>query len=788
MIFTKYSKIACGVALACALGACNPAGVVKDTAAEASQTPTQKQTAGTHKQNPVMDQFINELIAKMTMDEKIGQLNLLSSDWDKTGPSMSADYQQQIKAGKVGSVFNAYTADFTRSLQKVAVEQTRLGIPLLFGYDVIHGHRTIFPISLGEAASWDPAAVKTSARVAAAEASAEGLHWTFAPMLDISRDPRWGRISEGSGEDVYLGSVLAKARVQGFQGEDLHATDTLLACAKHYAAYGHAQAGRDYHSTDMSERELWDTYLPPFKATVDAGVGSFMTAFNDLNGVPATANSYLIQDILKQRWGFDGFVVTDYTSINELVPHGLAKDLSHAAQLAINAGVDMDMQGSVYSDHLPELVAQGKVTTAQIDEAVRRILQMKYKLGLFEDPYRYSDNERQQQQVYKAEHLEAARDVARKSFVLLKNDHKVLPLNASQSIALIGPLADSKTDMIGSWSAAGDRQTKPVTLREGLQQRLGADAKIYYAKGASYEFNDTDQSGFAEAIAAAKKADVILLAMGEKWDMTGEAASRVELGFPGTQDALMQELKKLGKPMVLVLMSGRPMTINWANDNLDGILHTWYAGTQGGHAIADVLYGDYNPSGKLPVTFPRHVGQIPIYYNMKNTGRPYEPAGQEQKYRSRYLDSSNLPLYPFGYGLSYSSFSYSPVSLNSNTLTPEGEITASVTVTNSTDRAGEEVVQLYIQDKTGSVTRPVRELKGFEKVQIGAKESKTVQFSIKAADLAFYDLSMNYTAEAGEFNLFIGGDSTTSNKASFNLTESVKLGSAVAQRYSSITP
>lgn len=779
MTFIKYSKIACAVAFACTLGACNLAAV-SDTTTDARQAPT----VSADKQNPAMDQFINELMAKMTIEEKVGQLNLLSSDWDKTGPSMSADYQQQIKAGKVGSVFNAYTADFTRTLQKVAVEQTRLGIPLLFGYDVIHGHRTIFPISLGEAASWDPAAVKTSARIAAAEASAEGLHWTFAPMLDISRDPRWGRISEGSGEDVFLSSVLAKARVLGFQGDDLYATDTLLACAKHYAAYGQSQAGRDYHSTDMSERELWETYLPPFKATVDAGVGSFMTAFNDLNGVPATANNYLIQDILKQRWGFDGFVVTDYTSINELVPHGLAEDLSHAAQLAINAGVDMDMQGSVYSDYLPELLSQGKVTEQQIDQAVRRILQMKYKLGLFEDPYRYSDNTRQQQQVYKAEYLEAARDVARKSFVLLKNDNKVLPLNAGQSIALIGPLADSKTDMIGSWSAAGDRYTKPVTLREGLQQRLGADAKIYYAKGAGYEFNDTDQSGFAKAIAAAKKADVILLAMGEKWDMTGEAASRVELGFPGTQEALMHELKKLGKPMVLVLMSGRPMTINWANDNLDGILHTWYAGTQGGHAIADVLYGDYNPSGKLPVTFPRHVGQIPIYYNMKSTGRPYEPAGQEQKYRSRYLDSSNLPLYPFGYGLSYTSFAYSAVTLSSAQLSPEGEITASVTLTNTGDRAGEEVVQLYIQDKTGSVTRPVRELKGFEKVQLGAKESKTVQFSIKAADLAFYDLNMNYTAEAGEFNVFIGTDSTTVNQASFRLADTVKLHSALVLKQS----
>lgn len=779
MTFTTYSKIASAVVLALVLGACNPNTVPEITGS------VQQQTTGSATVAPVqhtaMDQFISELISKMSIEEKVGQLNLLSSDWDKTGPTLSADYQQQIKAGKVGAVFNAYTANFTRELQKVAVEQTRLGIPLLFGYDVIHGHRTIFPISLGEAASWDLNSVKASARVAATEASAEGLHWTFAPMVDISRDPRWGRISEGSGEDVFLATEIAKARVQGFQGDDLKATDTVLACAKHYAAYGQAQAGRDYHSTDMSERELWETYLPPFKATVDAGVGSFMTAFNDLNGVPATANQYLIKDILKQRWGFDGFVVTDYTSINELVPHGLAEDLSHAGQLALNAGVDMDMQGAVYSKHLPELLAQGKVSEAQLDQAVRRILEMKYKLGLFEDPYRYSDEQRQADQVYKAEHLEAARDGARKSFVLLKNHNKVLPLSTQQSIALIGPLADSKADMIGSWSAAGDRITKPVTLREALVARLGPDTPVHYVKGAGYEFTDSDQSGFAEAVAAAKKADVIILAMGEKWDMTGEAASRVELGFPGTQDALMKELKKLGKPMVLVLMSGRPMTINWANDNIDSILHTWYAGTQGGHAIADVLYGDYNPAGKLPVTFPCHVGQIPIYYNMKNTGRPYEPDGPEQKYRSRYLDSSNQPLYPFGFGLSYTSFTYSAVTLSSAQLSPTGEITASVTVSNTGDRAGEEVVQLYIQDKAGSVTRPVRELKGFRKIMLNQGESKTVQFSIKAADLAFYNLDMQYVAEAGEFNLFIGTDSTTANQATFRLTDTVQLQSAMAR-------
>ncbi|WP_337880071.1 beta-glucosidase BglX [Rheinheimera sp.] len=774
MTLSKFPLLACAISAALLTG-CTPADLPSAADASASRTPA-SQTALS--EDAAMQQFIRQLLAQMTLEEKIGQLNLLSSDWDKTGPSMSADYQQQIKAGQVGAVFNAYTADFTRQLQQIAVEQTRLGIPLLFGYDVIHGHRTIFPLSLGEAASWDPAAVQTSARVAAAEAAAEGIHWTYAPMVDISRDPRWGRISEGSGEDVYLGQVLAKARVQGFQGDDLKATDTLLACVKHFAVYGLAQAGRDYHSTDLSDRELWDTYLPPFKAALDAGAGCVMTSFNDLNGVPATANRYLMTDVLRGQWQYPGFVVTDYTAINELVPHGVAADLSQAAELAMQAGVDMDMQGSAFSQHLAELVSAGKVSMAQIDQAVSRVLAAKYRLGLFEDPYRYSDQQRQQAAVYKAEHLEAARDVARKSMVLLKNQNALLPLKAGQRIALIGPLADSKADMIGSWSAAGDRQHKPVTLLEGLRSRLGDTTQIYYAKGASYEFGATDRSGFSEAIAAAEQADVIVLAMGEKWDMTGEAASRVELDFPGTQQALMEELKKLGKPMVLVLMSGRPMTINWAQQHVDAILNSWYPGTQAGHAIADLLYGDYNPSGKLPVTYPAHVGQIPIYYNMKNTGRPYEPAGPEQKYRSRYLDASNQPLYPFGFGLSYTSFTYSAVSLSSNSLTPDGQITASVTLSNTGQRAGAEVVQLYVQDKVASVSRPLRELKGFQKVLLQPGEQKTVQFSLSAADLSFHNQAMQQVAEQGLFELFIGGDSTTSNKASLNLTETVRFGTA----------
>ncbi|NMH61488.1 beta-glucosidase BglX [Alteromonas ponticola] len=734
-----------------------------------------------------MDQFISELMAKMTTEEKIGQLNLLTSNWDTTGPTMSDDYLEQIKSGKVGAIFNAFTAKYTKELQRVAVEETRLGIPLLFGYDVIHGHRTIFPISLGEAASWDMDAIREGSRIAATEAAAEGIHWTFAPMIDISRDPRWGRVSEGSGEDVFLSTEIARARVQGFQGDDLKALDTVLACAKHYAAYGQAQAGRDYHTTNMSERELWDTYLPPFKATVDEGAASFMTAFNELNGIPATGSNFLLNDVLKTQWGFEGFVVTDYTAINEMVPHGFAADEKHAGELALNAGVDMDMQGSVFTSHLNESLEEGKVSIEKIDNAVRRILEMKYRLGLFEDPYRYSDEERQEQTIYKPEFIEAARDMARKSMVLLKNEQQVLPLKKSgQSIALIGPLADSKQDMIGSWSAAGERWNKPVTLFQGLKEKLGDQAKIHYAKGASYEFDAKGTEGFDEAIAAAKKSDVIVMAMGENWRMTGEAASRVDLDLPGNQQALMKELKKLGKPMVLVLMNGRPMTINWADENVDSILETWYAGTVGGHAIADVLFGDYNPSGKLPMTFPRAVGQVPIYYNMKNTGRPIKPEDPEQKYVSRYLNTPNTPLYPFGFGLSYTTFGYSDITLSADTLSSGASIKASVTVTNTGDYDGEEVVQLYIRDRVGSVTRPVKELKGFEKIMLAKGESRQVEFEIRPEQLAFHGADMSYGYESGEFDVYIGSSSTDVKQSSFTLTESKTLQPAKAPMWSSI--
>jgi beta-glucosidase len=727
-----------------------------------------------------MDRFVADLMSRMTLKEKIGQLNLLSSSWDVTGPMLREGYQDDVRAGNVGAIFNAHTAKYTRSLQKLAVEETRLGIPLLFGYDVIHGYKTIFPISLGEAASWDLAAIENAARVAAIEASAAGVHWTFAPMVDIARDARWGRISEGAGEDPYLGSEIARARVRGFQGNDLAAVDTVLATAKHYAAYGQAQAGRDYHTTDMSLRELWDTYLPPFRAASEAGVATYMTAFNELNGVPATANAYLLNEILKTRWRFEGFVVSDYTAVDELVPHGFARDQKHAAELAINAGVDMDMQGTSFMTHLAALSKAGRVSVDTIDEAVRRILEMKYRLGLFLDPYRYSDEEREKEAIYAEEHLEAARDTARKSIVLLKNERGLLPLETSDiSLAVIGPLADSKADMVGSWSAAGDREERPVSLLEGIKARLGESVDVHYEEGASYRFDPEEDTGaFDAALAAAGRADVIIAAMGESSEMTGEAASRTSLGLPGNQQELLIALRKLGKPVVLVLMNGRPLAIEWADENVHAILEAWFAGTEGGHAIADVLFGDYNPSGKLPVTFPRNVGQVPIHYNMKNTGRPYSPNDAEQKYRSRYLDSPNSPLYPFGYGLSYTIFEYSDLALDRTRLGADDNITVSVTVANTGEVDGEEVVQLYVRDLVGSVTRPVKELKGFRKILLESGESQVVRFELRPSDLAFHRQDMSYGAEAGEFRVFVGGNSEELLEANFRLTEDVVLSDA----------
>lgn len=701
-----------------------------------------------------VEQRVDSLLALMTLEEKIGQMTLFTSDWEMTGPTLRATYKEDIRKGKVGAIFNAHTAAYTRELQRIAVEETRLGIPLLFGYDVIHGYKTIFPIPLGEAASWDLSAIEQAARVAAVEAAASGLHWTFAPMVDIARDPRWGRISEGAGEDTYLGSLIAEARVKGFQGNGFANADAVLACAKHYAAYGAAQAGRDYHTVDMSEQMMREVYLPPFKAAADAGAWTFMTAFNEWHGIPASAHERLLKDILKWEWGYPGFVVTDYTSINEMVMHGYAADYKHAGELSVNAGVDMDMQGAVFYNHLAELVREGKVRESRIDDAVRRILRMKFMLGLFDDPYRFSDTEREKRLILAPEHLAAARDVARKSIVLLRNEKQLLPLSKTmKTIAVIGPLADSKKDMLGNWSAAGDAKDC-VTLLEGIRTKLQGSTQIIHEKGC--EVDNKDRAGFAKALAAAKKAEAIIVAVGEAGWMSGEAASRTDISLPGAQEDLVRALVATGKPVVVVLMNGRPLAIPWVAENVPAILETWFGGTQGGHAIADVLFGDYNPSGKLPVTFPRNVGQVPLFYNPKNTGRPMNP---NDKYTSKYLDVPNTPQWPFGFGLSYTKFEYSDLKTDKKQFDRNDVVTISVKISNSGSYAGEETVQLYVRDLLGSVTRPVRELKGFQKVFLKQGESKILQFKLSADDLRFYDADLRFRAEPGDFDLWVGGDS-----------------------------
>jgi beta-glucosidase len=737
----------------------------------------QQRSAGDAK----MEQFVNNLISKMTLDEKIGQLTQYTSDMASTGPTMRAGYRDDIQKGLVGSIFNAYTPAYTRQLQQMAVEHTRLKIPLIFGYDVIHGHKTIFPIPLGESCSWDLAAMEKSASIAAKEASADGLHWTFAPMVDIAHDPRWGRVAEGAGEDVWLGSKIAAARVKGFQGRAYDGT-TVMACAKHFAAYGAVTAGRDYNTVDISNRSLWETYFPPFKAAVDAGVGTFMTSFNEINGIPSTANKWLVDDVLKKQWGFKGFVVTDYTAIVEMVQHGNVANEKEAGEAAINAGIDMDMQGAVFHNYLKQSVAEGKVTVKTIDEAVRRILEAKYKLGLFADPYKYCNEERAKTEIMSQENLNAARHIAAESFVLLKNDQQVLPLKKSGTIALIGPLADDKRDMIGNWSGAGD-WTKSVPVLEGMKAAAGSNATILYAKGANITDDQSmikqmnDQGGnlvidnpdelLKAALETARKADVIVLTVGESQGMTGEATSKTNINIPENQRRLMSEIYALGKPVVLVLMNGRPLTLEWENAHFPAILETWFAGTEAGNAIADVLFGAYNPAGKLTMSFPRNVGQIPVYYSAKNTGRPADP---NNKYTSKYLDSPNDPLYPFGYGLSYTTFSYSKPTLDKTTIKPTDQLHVSVTVTNTGNYDGEEVVQLYIRDLVGSVTRPVKQLRGFQKIFLHKGESKTVTFVLTNEDLKFYDINMKYTSEPGDFKVFTGPNSRDVQEAGFKLT------------------
>lgn len=716
-------------------------------------------------------QFLRSLLQKMTLEEKIGQLNLLTSDMDVTGPFMKENYKQDILSGACGAIFNAYTPQYTRMLQDMALK-TRLKIPLLFGYDVIHGHKTIFPIPLGEACTWDLGQMERSAKIAAEEASADGLHWTYSPMVDIARDPRWGRVAEGTGEDTWLGVQIAKAKVRGYQGESLADSNTVLACVKHFALYGAIEAGRDYNTVDMSRRQMYQFYLPPYKAAVDAGVATVMTSFNEIDGIPATGNKWLLTELLRKEWGFKGFVVTDYTSINEMINHGIVKDEYEAGELALKAGVDMDMQGSVYATQLKKLVADKKISVQTIDQAVYRILEAKYKLGLFKDPYRFADSARAREVIMSPEKLKAAREIAQRSIVLLKNEGGLLPIKSRGNIALIGPLGDSQKDMIGNWSAAGDFK-KAVTLLQGLKSR---DLNVTYAQGA----NITDDSvllgklgipaGNAaamqqQAVELAKGADLVILALGESQGMSGEAASRSDIGIPASQKRLMEAVLATGKPVVLVLMNGRPLTLEWEDAHVPAILETWFLGTEAGNAITDVLLGDYNPSGKLTMTFPRNTGQIPIYYNRKNTGRPLDP---NNKYTSKYLDVSNEPLYPFGYGLSYTKFSYGDMRLSKKTVRAGETLQVTVTITNEGNFDGEEVVQLYIRDVTASVNRPLKELKGFKKIFLKKGMKEDVTFTISVEDLKFYDRDMNYTWEPGEFRVMVGPNSRDVKEEKFD--------------------
>jgi beta-glucosidase len=711
--------------------------------------------------------LVDSLLQIMTLEEKVGQMTLFTSDWELTGPSLRAGYKADIQMGRCGAIFNAHTAAFTKELQKIAVNETRLGIPLLFGYDVIHGYKTIFPIPLGEAASWDVNAMEKSARVAAEEATSAGLHWTFAPMVDICRDPRWGRVTEGAGEDHYLGSIVAAARVRGFQGTQLKDLNSMLACVKHFAAYGAPQAGRDYHSVDMSEMTLREVYFPPYKAAIDAGAKSVMTSFNDVFGVPASGNPYLLKQVLRDEWGFDGFVVSDYTSINEMVAHGVAADEAHAGLLAVNAGVDMDMQGAVYYHFLMNQVRSGKISMRLIDQSVKRILKIKEDLGLFEDPYRYCNAEREKQTMLSSDHRAAARDVARKSIVLLKNENHLLPLEATkkQKIALIGPLADTQKELLGSWSAAGF-DSDCISLKSGLLAQVNNPNLLKHAVGCKITGND--KSGFNEAITAAKNADLVIMALGEEGLMTGEAASRADIHLPGVQEDLLKTISALGKPLIVVLMNGRPLILNEVELEAQAILETWFLGTEAGNAIADVLFGRYNPSGKLPMTFPRSMGQIPIHYNAKATGRPFNASN---KYTSKYLDESNVPLYPFGYGLSYTQFEYSDLKGKEPVMKVNKPLDFFVKVKNTGTRAGEEVVQLYVRDLVASVTRPLRELKRFEKIYLLPGEEKILTFTLSPNDLVFYNTQNLPVWEPGEFDVFVGGSSLATLKTRFTLVQ-----------------
>ncbi len=724
---------------------------------------------------------VEALLRRMTLEEKVGQLNQYSSTFDLTGPAPTdtggRTRYRNISAGRVGSMLNVTGVDATCRAQRLAVENSRLGIPLIFGFDVVHGFRTMFPIPLAEAASWDLAAIELSARISATEAAASGLHWTFAPMVDISRDARWGRVMEGAGEDPHLGSVVAAARVRGFQGGSLGATDTIAACAKHFAAYGFAEAGREYNTVDISEHTLRNVVLPPFKAAVDAGVATVMNGFNEIGGTPATGSVHLQRDILKGEWGFEGFVVSDWDSIGEMTFHGVAGDEREASALAITAGSDMDMESSAYIEHLVALVKDGVVEESLVDDAVRRVLTIKFRLGLFDDPYRYCDEQREQQTLLSGHHLEAAREVARKSIVLLKNEDSALPLpKTGTTIAVIGSLAADKDSPLGSWRGKAIPGSA-VSLLEGIQAAVAADVRVTYAEGAplgvgkrsfvrELELNRNDRSGFPEAVAAAKEADVIVIAVGEEAFQSGEARSVVDLRLKGVQEDLLKAVHDANPNMVVVVMSGRPLVLTWASENVPAILQCWHLGTEAGHAIADVLFGDHNPSGKLPVSFPRHGGQEPLYYNHKNTGRP---ESEGDVFWSHYTDESNAPLYPFGFGLSYTTFEISGPELSSSRMNMDGDLVVKATVKNTGKRAGAEVVQLYVRDLVGSVTRPVKELKAFEKVELDPGASAQVSFPLTADDLAFYSKRDRWEAEPGDFVVFVGSSSEDVKQARFTL-------------------
>ncbi|HEY4322716.1 MAG TPA: beta-glucosidase BglX [Mucilaginibacter sp.] len=726
-----------------------------------------------------MNDFVGTLMGKMTLDEKIGQLNLVTGGMPTTGSVVNSNIEGKIKSGQIGGIFGIWGADKVRKVQDIAVKNSRLHIPLIFGLDVIHGHETVFPIPLGISATWDMELIEQSAHIAAREATADGLNWVFSPMVDIARDPRWGRISEGSGEDPWYGSQVAKAMVRGYQGSNLKNADAVMACVKHFALYGGAEAGREYNTVDMSMVKMYQDYLPPYKAAVDAGAGSFMSSFNTINGIPATGNQWLLTNLLRKQWGFKGFVVSDYTAVNELTNHGLG-DLQQVSALALKAGLDMDMVGEGFLTTLKKSLKEGKVTQLEIDQACRRVLEAKYKLGLFDNPYKSINEEREKQDVLTEGNRSFARKIAAHSFVLLKNANQTLPLKKSGTIALVGSLADNHSEMLGTWVIAGN-SAKSVSVIDGIKSVGGSNVNILYARGSNItddsllnaraflgrrQIKDTrtPQQMIDEAVETAKKADVVVAVVGESADMSGESSSRSDINIPESQEDLLKALSKTGKPLVIVLFNGRPLTLTWEDKHAAAILDAWAPGTEAGNAIADVLFGNYNPAGKITATFPRSVGQIPIYYNHKNTGRPYI-AGQPSKFKSDYLDISNDPLYPFGYGLSYTTFKYSDIKLNKTNLKGNETLTATVTVTNTGKYEGEEVVQLYVSDPVASISRSVKELKGYKKINLKAGESKEVVFSITTNDLKFYNEQLKYDWEPGEFVVQIGPNSSDTHLA-----------------------